>query len=955
MRSRCTVLKNKIRYGNSYDISDNRWVIAMYTICYSIFAFFVIGFFAYQGKTLIGGLHGVSEVAASMQYNGKFYREVISNIMQGQWKLPMWDMTLGLGGNVLEVVSFQPIYVICSTLFYHHISVGILVYDIVCMYFIGLAFMFYCKHLHCSRWSSLVGALVYVFSGFLLNYCLMQPKMLELCLLLPLLLLGIDRLLEKKKYGLYMVTIGCLALGDSWNLYLMSFIIVSYLIIKYVCSPTNRTLAGFLRYFIRPLISYVVSLLLISIVFIPKMYVLMASGMVEKTVFHADISALYHWSYYLNLLQGITEPLEVGAEGYIAVSGLAVVTIFLLYVQKNISAVNRRLKIEGIALGVILIFPCITYAFNGFTEVSHHWLFIVDFYLSVVIAVMLPYLFHIPVKKKREVCLATLIYIMLYIGVVLWKRASIYLSVVFILVYLLVGVSGKRIRYSVKKAAVYCLVFAEIVTMTYRSFGITQMGRINLFRNSEAVRENLSVESLDILKGIDDSSVYRIAVISENADSEIEEANAGMREGYYAFNGCIKGISKEILDNVKALQLRREYAPYDILSFDERTTLYTLGGVKYIIKYENSEKKQPWGYKLIKEEEIEQAGEKKSIQLWENEHTLPIIYSYDKIVSNSKYEAMKSYEKEEAMLQGLVIDEKDNCGLEEIDIQSDDTVVLNNRDISKQIQEQAFENNAVNFKRGSIQNISGSSTFFLEIPEKYQRSELYLCIKGLHYTPTHPLENKEVANEDVISKYQERIRRENLRQYTLGNPKAVLRVKYGSNIKKSILWGKGSQYDTGAQNVEINLEYKKESADKIKITLSGLGEYQFSNIEVIAHSMKNDTEKYLKLQEYSSEDVTIHGNYITGSLISPQNRMACIAIPYDKGWSAVVNGKEKKIVKANGMYMAVPVEEGYNKIMLHYMMPGLKEGTSVSAITQFICSLFWGIQKYRKRERKKVR
>lgn len=245
MRSRCTVLKNKIRYGNSYDISDNRWVIAMYTICYSIFAFFVIGFFAYQGKTLIGGLHGVSEVAASMQYNGKFYREVISNIMQGQWKLPMWDMTLGLGGNVLEVVSFQPIYVICSTLFYHHISVGILVYDIVCMYFIGLAFMFYCKHLHCSRWSSLVGALVYVFSGFLLNYCLMQPKMLELCLLLPLLLLGIDRLLEKKKYGLYMVTIGCLALGDSWNLYLMSFIIVSYLIIKYVCSPTNRTLAGF--------------------------------------------------------------------------------------------------------------------------------------------------------------------------------------------------------------------------------------------------------------------------------------------------------------------------------------------------------------------------------------------------------------------------------------------------------------------------------------------------------------------------------------------------------------------------------------------------------------------------------------------------------------------------------------------------------------------------------------
>lgn len=139
----------------------------------------------------------------------------------------------------------------------------------------------------------------------------------------------------------------------------------------------------------------------------------------------------------MNLLQGITEPLEVGAEGYIAVSGLAVVTIFLLYVQKNISAVNRRLKIEGIALGVILIFPCITYAFNGFTEVSHHWLFIVDFYLSVVIAVMLPYLFHIPVKKKREVCLGNInIYYVVYWSCLVEKSQYLFISSLYFSVFI---------------------------------------------------------------------------------------------------------------------------------------------------------------------------------------------------------------------------------------------------------------------------------------------------------------------------------------------------------------------------------------------------------------------------------------------------------------------------------------------------------------------------------------
>ena len=34
--------------------------------------------------------------------------------------------------------------------------------------------------------------------------------------------------------------------------------------------------------------------------------------------------------------------------------------------------------------------------------------------------------------------------------------------------------------------------------------------------------------------------------------------------------------------------------------------------------------------------------------------------------------------------------------------------------------------------------------------------------------------------------------------------------------------------------------------------------------------------------------------------------------------------KKVNIVKANGMYMAVPLEVGYNKIVLSYTHPGIK-------------------------------
>ena len=80
--------------------------------------------------------------------------------------------------------------------------------------------------------------------------------------------------------------------------------------------------------------------------------------------------------------------------------------------------------------------------------------------------------------------------------------------------------------------------------------------------------------------------------------------------------------------------------------------------------------------------------------------------------------------------------------------------------------------------------------------------------------------------------------------------------------------------------------------------------------------------------------------------------MACIAIPYHKGWSATVNGKKVNIVKANGLYMAVPLEVGYNKIVLSYTIPGLKYGMMISGLA-LVVLIFW--EKIRKYKRKQVR
>ena len=190
------------------------------------------------------------------------------------------------------------------------------------------------------------------------------------------------------------------------------------------------------------------------------------------------------------------------------------------------------------------------------------------------------------------------------------------------------------------------------------------------------------------------------------------------------------------------------------------------------------------------------------------------------------------------------------------------------------------------------------------------------------------------------------------RKAGIENKKGCITVKYGKTVKSFEIWGKNSQYDIGKRDIEINLGYHVEASDEIIVIFEGIGEYEFSDIELVTQSIESYKKNYEKRLECVADYVAIDGNYVRGNVITDKNRMLCIAIPYSKGWKASVNGKMVELVKANGMYMAVPLEIGYNEVMLQYRSVGLKEGTIISIITLFVLCIFIGIRLYRKTEGK---
>jgi Bacterial membrane protein YfhO. len=104
-----------------------------------------------------------------------------------------------------------------------------------------LLFCSYCRYIKCSDQAALIAVFTYLCNGYILNYCIAQNVFIELYILLPLLLLGTEKLQKEKKSGIYIACIAYLGISLLLNLYTMTLILAGYLCVRYVCREENRS------------------------------------------------------------------------------------------------------------------------------------------------------------------------------------------------------------------------------------------------------------------------------------------------------------------------------------------------------------------------------------------------------------------------------------------------------------------------------------------------------------------------------------------------------------------------------------------------------------------------------------------------------------------------------------------------------------------------------------------
>ena len=161
----------------------------------------------------------------------------------------------------------------------------------------------------------------------------------------------------------------------------------------------------------------------------------------------------------------------------------------------------------------------------------------------------------------------------------------------------------------------------------------------------------------------------------------------------------------------------------------------------------------------------------------------------------------------------------------------------------------------------------------------------------------------------------------------------------------------GSTYGMGRPYIACIGYFNK--GDKISV-YSQLEQGQSGSAQVYVNLLNKDV--FEKGYEKISKDVmtteSLTGSSMEGTIDVSEDGLFYTSIPYEEGWTAVVDGKEVEITPVGGSLLAFPLLKGSHEIKLYYYPKGFWPGFAVTTICLLtfagLCAYTYIIKKKKK-------
>ena len=852
-----------------------------------------------------------------MAYYGEALREFFRNLLAGHPKLVMWDMSLGYGADILSTLNYYAIGDPLNLL-YGFVSPKNTetMYDFMIllrMYLAGITFIMYARKMKKRSYGTVIGALVYVFSGFCFRLGLRHPFFINPMIYFPLLCLGIEKIYQRERPYVFIFAVCVSAMSNYYFLYMLTIFAVIYAWIRFYKYTEENKIKNFFLTILKFGIYYTLGIAMAAVILLPSVIGFLGNGRYGKGVDWKSL-IVYPGKYYLLFIENFIGYGNMGSNtnaGYLPIVGIVV--LFTLFSQRM---KHKKYRVAFIASIIALILPIFGYAFNGFSYANNRWAFALSFIVALLTAEMYPRLFVMSKRQQIGIGAGIIIYTVFCIivnasGEEILKNKGIMAACGLIAVFYILLLIFQRLGYDTQKRIVRVsmaiLLLISVGVHGYYRFDPKEYAYTQEFMDQGQAYRTLKEDNIRMLSKVNDPSVYRV-----HAEG-YRYKNYGLINHLNTISGYYSITAKCVTDTIKGYDtLGMQYAD-KYKGVDQRLGLLSLAGVKYITVAHNSQVAKDVSSKGDVPYGVEKQSKKGNITLYKNKYALPFAYAYDSYMTEQQYEQLNGIGKEQAMLA---------------------QIILNQYPADKEIQHNEPRNDpdiqTISLPETRISSPKGKKYADITVPVEKDK-ETYLYFKNLVY------HGKKNGDDNFILTGRK-------------GTKGIL-VTQNDVQQKIHIQSTFNPYYFGRKDYIVKINHQTSKAkEKVRLNFLSPGEYEFDDISLITVPKKDVLARLKERKENSMKQIQYEGNHFRGVYHAKKDQILCVTIPYSKGWKATVNGNRTKIYKANGMFMGIIMKKGTQSVKLDYETPGLKIGAWIS-LAAWIGLGIYGLyfEKYRKK------
>lgn len=939
-----------------------RQYFALYTALFALVCCVVFCWYFLTGRTFIWEGDGWNQHYKALVYYAKYMRSIIRELLYNhRFVFPEWDFAFGEGNDILQSLHY---YAIGDPFALFSVFVPIrfmwIYYDamiILRLYLSGVAFSCLCFYTrkNISRYAVMGGTLSYVFCYWAILNANRHIYFLNPMLYFPLIILGIEKILRKEKPWLLIASVFLSAISNFYYFYVIVLLTVAYVAVRLI-TKYKMDFRVILKMLLRIAGGSILGTMMGGVILLPVMFDFLNDARMGGNTWHF----VYPLSYYSRLLGTFFS----GNGDFWLCMGYAapvILAIFLLFMRRK---QHRFLKACFLICTAIILIPALGQLLNGMAYMSNKWCWAFALLCAYIFAVMWPELMNLKWGDAVKLGLALSVYflglLMLEYSRTLAAFACIGIAFIFLFVCFPFRMESPETekRWEKWKQPVALLLV------------IISVANISFFKNAAATG-NYAKESKDAGDAMEQLMLTEANAVDTVADSE-------KVTDFYRYSGRKLTPNGNTLSNLSGTQYfwslsnryiadymkdieSLEILPQQHIGYDDRTALLALSSVLYYVVPSDDSAPLPYGFVYVDEfnvkeditedarkllmdelgvEELSEAQIKvienataKSYKIYRNNNALPIAFTYDAVIDEDTWGRLSAVEKQEAMLQAVLLaDYAGETQDEEVVYSSqslDYSIECNGTDIT--LEDYGFVVTKANSQVTlSFEGLTGSETYFSIKGLDFDGVSTYeLYFGDEKYDPLNLFTE---TRWDFLS-YAERESIKKKKLFWTEPTEVDLVLKTSSGVSKTIGYKtEGWSWYNDRHDFMVNLDYSEDAVTSVTITFSEVGVYSFDSIEVICQPMDNYKEQIALLKQDTMKKVRIGTDTVKGTVSLNSPKILCLSIPYSIGWTAYVDGEKTTLYRANIKNMALALDAGKHTIKLVYHTPYLKIGACISVI-----------------------